>query len=193
MPPASGRLGGWAEEEEEEQADEEEINTDPVPDQTSRGSSWSAFNLYSVFHHITSYHCTRFNLDNLISVSMQNDSRWFHIAVLTIFSGLQFLFISGSCGLTLVGYSLIKHAGTPHRVTCSRSPPKPFGSLDAPSSSSEELWRDGLPLPLPRHVSYLHFRLLCVCVRVCSVLWYNRVTLVVQYLFSFMQRLFHLS
>ncbi|XP_058622101.1 autophagy-related protein 9B [Onychostoma macrolepis] len=38
-PPASGRLGGWAEEEEEEQADEEEINTNPVPDQTSRGSS----------------------------------------------------------------------------------------------------------------------------------------------------------
>ncbi len=65
-----------------------------------------------------------------------------------------------------------------------KEPPKPFGSLDAPSSRSEELWRDGLPLPLPRHVSYLHFRLLCVCVRVCSVLWYNRVTLVVQYLFS---------
>lgn len=39
VPPASGRLGGWAEEEEEEQADEEEINTNPVPDQTSRGSS----------------------------------------------------------------------------------------------------------------------------------------------------------
>ncbi|XP_016344919.1 autophagy-related protein 9A-like [Sinocyclocheilus anshuiensis] len=35
----SHRLGGWAEEEEEEQVDEEEINTSPVPDQTSRGSS----------------------------------------------------------------------------------------------------------------------------------------------------------
>ncbi|KAL0156371.1 hypothetical protein M9458_047617, partial [Cirrhinus mrigala] len=39
VPPTSGRLGGWAEEEEEEQGDEEEINTNPVPDQTSRGSS----------------------------------------------------------------------------------------------------------------------------------------------------------
>ncbi|XP_059381019.1 autophagy-related protein 9A-like [Carassius carassius] len=39
VPPTSGRLGGWAEEEEEEHADEEEINTNPVQDQTSRGSS----------------------------------------------------------------------------------------------------------------------------------------------------------
>lgn len=37
--PTSVRLGGWAEEEEEEQGDEEEININPVPDQTSRGSS----------------------------------------------------------------------------------------------------------------------------------------------------------
>uniref|UniRef100_A0A8C1BCX1 Autophagy-related protein 9 n=1 Tax=Cyprinus carpio carpio TaxID=630221 RepID=A0A8C1BCX1_CYPCA len=39
VPPASGRLGGWAEEEEEEHADEEEINTNPVPNESSRGSS----------------------------------------------------------------------------------------------------------------------------------------------------------
>uniref|UniRef100_A0A8C2DNY4 Autophagy-related protein 9 n=1 Tax=Cyprinus carpio TaxID=7962 RepID=A0A8C2DNY4_CYPCA len=39
VPPTSGRLGGWAEEEEEEHADEEEINTNPVPNESSRGSS----------------------------------------------------------------------------------------------------------------------------------------------------------
>ncbi|XP_051970907.1 autophagy-related protein 9B isoform X2 [Xyrauchen texanus] len=39
VPPTSGHLGGWAEEEEEEDGVEEEINTSPVPDQTSRGSS----------------------------------------------------------------------------------------------------------------------------------------------------------
>ncbi|XP_042607642.1 autophagy-related protein 9A-like [Cyprinus carpio] len=39
VPPASGRLGGWAEEEEEEHADEEEINTNPVLNESSRGSS----------------------------------------------------------------------------------------------------------------------------------------------------------